>query len=441
MSRTAAFTESDLERARREVRELEARHDQERREADQLVADMRDSGTDPLADSDAFNRVDEAYKRADATADELHEARQRRDRIAEIVGHPFSGGDDDRGGDSGLDAARGQMASWGQRVISSDHYRALLASGVLGSSQAAINMPPVQVAGRDQLIGTVYRPRPGAQTIGDHGPLVPEDRRLMPPLLEPQREIMVIDLITVGQTDSDSVEYTRETSRTPAAGGAAFGTAFGEFDVAWERVSVPVRRRGAMHTATRGNLADQGQLRTILDSLLDEDVRLEAEDQVVGGDGQGENFTGVYETAGISNIAYDANATRFDQMHRGITAIRLARRRDPSALLVYPEDHEELILAKDGQDRYLAGVPTESDRRTVWGFPAVVSEAAEEGVPMWGRWSDATLWAREGISVSAYNQHEDYASKGLVLIVAEHRAAFVVTRASGFCTVELEDQT
>lgn len=449
MPATTAFTESDLQRARKEVRDLEQAEADERAAADKLVADMRESGTDPLADSEAFEKVDEAYKGPDQKADQLVEARRRRDRIAEIVGVPGGGGGQPSGGGqpAGSDGAAmpaggdGQVQSWSQAILTSEQYRHLVDSGQMRQGQSKIEMDPVEVASRDDMLraGVFQSPDIGAQVIGNHGPLVPEDRRLMPPLLTPQREIMVIDLLNVGTTDSDQVEYTEETSRTTAAGGAAFGTAFQEFDVTWQRQTVNVRRRGAMHTATRGNLADQGQLRTILDTLLDEDVRLEAEDQVVAGDGTGENFTGIYNTAGIGSVVRDdANGEpHFDALHRGLTTVRLSRRRDPSALLIDPEDHETVILSKDGQGSYYVGSPTETDRRTVWGFAAVPTDAATSGLPLWGRFPDATLWLREGLTVSAYNQHSDYASRGLVLIVAEHRAAFRVLRASAFCTVDI----
>lgn len=441
MPATQAFTEADLQRARKEVRDLEQAEADERAAADKLVADMRESGTDPLADGEAFAKVDEAYKAPDAKADQLVEARQRRDRIAEIVGIPGGGQPSGNGnGDGGSPApmpAGGDgaslISSWGDKVVTSDAYKRLLDSGQLRQSQAQINLDPVEVASRDELEQSgLFQ----AQVIGNHGPLVPSDRRLMPPLLAPQREIMVIDLLNVGTTDSDQVEYTEETSRTPAAGGAAFGTAFNEFNVTWAVRTVNVRRRGAMHTATRGNLADQGQLRTILDTLLDEDVRLEAEDQVVGGDGTGENFTGIYNTAGIGSVTRQTGEAYTDALHRGITVIRLARRRDPSALLIHPNNHEEVVLDKDANGAYRLGSAGETDRRTIWGLGAVPSEAATEDLPLWGRFADASLWLREGLTVSAFNQHEDYAARGLVLLVAEHRAAFRVLRAPGFATVD-----
>lgn len=436
------FTEADLKQARKQVSDLEAEEHEKRQAADQMVASMRAEGKEPLSDPELFAQVDAKYREADTAADKLPDARTQLARVAREVG--VSTGDDGAsagyeppaGGRDGKDGRR-MVESWGQAVVTSDQYKQLIESGALRSDRANIAMSPVEVASRDDMMAAgLFR----AQTIGDHGPLVPSDRRLTPPVMEPQREIMVLDLVNIGQTDSDQVEYAEETARTSGAGGAAFGTAFSEFTITWATRTVNVRRRGAEHTATRGNLADQGQLRTILDTLLDEDVRLEAEDQIVAGDGTGENFTGVYETAGISNIAFASGETDLDQLHRGITAIRLARRRDPSALLIDPEDHEGLVLAKDGNQRYQFGSPTESDRRTIWGFPAVPSEVAQSGVPMWGRWTDATLWLREGLTVSAFNQHEDYAARGLVLLVAEHRAAFRVIRATGFCTVELESQ-
>lgn len=427
----ATATEGDLKTVRREVSDLEGREARERQEAWDLVGRVRASGQDPFG-KEAFGDIDAAFRKADETAGELDEARQRLTRVAELAGVPMMGQPASGGNGASADDAV-QATSWGERVVGSESYQQLVRSGVLSSAKASVSMQPVEVASRDEVLASgLFQ----AQVIGSHGPLVPEDQRLTPPVLTPQREIQVIDLIMVGSTDSDTVEYAEETSRTPGAGGAAFNTAFGEFDISWQRIAVNVRRRGAMHTATRGNLADQGQLRTILDSLLDEDVRLEAEDQVVSGDGIGENWTGVYNTAGIGSVSGTTGEAYTDALHRGLTVVRLNRRRDPNALLIHPNDHETVILSKDGNGAYRMGSATQSDRRTIWGLTAVPSTVATETLPLWGRWTDATLWQREGITVSAYDQHSDYASRGLVLIVAEHRGAFRVRRASGFCTVD-----
>lgn len=437
MSATATgYTQSDYVKASEEVRELEDREQRERAEADKLVDDMRESGTEPLDDSDAFTRVDEAYRVADETAEEIAEARRRRDRIGRIIGRDSGDGDGDgrrRRPHRSDHRGRGPR-SYGLAVVESDPYQRLVESGALTTEKAQISMDPVEVADRETFLANFFG-RPQAQTIIDAGDLVPTDQRVFPPVGIPQREIMLIDLITRGRTDSDQVDTTEMTTRTDNTAGTAFGTALPENIYQWQPVSVNVRRRGAMITSSRGELADQGQLRTLLDSLLEEDVRLELEDQVYAGDGTGQNFTGVVNATGIGSVTRAAGESRFDALHRGLTTIRLARRRDPTALAIHPNDHEDTVLEKDSNGNYKMGSPTESDRRTVWGLPAVPTSLATEGTSTWGRWTDATLWVREGISVLAFNQHEDYASRGLVLVVAEHRAAFLTRQPRGFCTV------
>jgi HK97 family phage major capsid protein len=426
-------TEEDLKKVRQEVSSLTDKEARERQEAWDLVKRIRESGANPL-DKEAFGQVDENFRVADETAGQLEEAKNRLTEAVRIVGVP--GGDQSGAGagrPSSDRAGTPGQASWGERVIGSDAYQRLARSGVLQVRHGHVSMDPVEVASRDELLASgLFR----AQTIGNHGPLVPPDDGYTPPTLTPQREIQVLDLINIGATDSDTVEYTEEVSRTSGAAGVAFGTNLGEFDISWQIVTVNVRRRGVEHTATRGNLADQGQLRSILETLLDEDVRLEAEQQVVSGDGTGENWTGVYNTAGIGSVTGQTGEAYTDALHRGLTVVRLNRRRDPSALLIHPNDHETVILDKDGNGAYRMGAATQSDRRTIWGLTAVPSTVATEQLPLWGRWMDARLWQREGITTSAYDQHEDYASRGLVLLVAEHRGAFRVVQPTGFCTVD-----
>jgi HK97 family phage major capsid protein len=427
-------TEDDLKQVRKEVEQLKDKEARQRQEADDLVASIRQSGSSPF-DKEAFDKVDAKYREADETAGELSAAQERLARVGELAGTPAAsapavGGD----GSSSPGGGDRRSAAWQDRVVESDAYQRLVQSGVLRSRQGSVALDPVEVASRDELLASgLFQ----AQTIGSHGPLVPTDERLAPPpVLAPQREIRMIDMINVAATDSDTVEYVEETSRTSAAAGVAFGTNLPEFDISWQRVTTPVRRRGVEHTATRGNLADQGQLRSIIEMLLDEDVRLEAEEQIINGDGTGENWVGVYNTSGIGSVTGQTGEAYLDALHRGLTTIRLNSHRDPTALGIHPNDHETVILSKDGSGAYRMGSAAQSDRKTIWGLPAIPSPVFTEELPVWGHWGGATLWQREGITVSAYDQHEDYASRGLVLITAEHRGAFRVRRPTRFCTVD-----
>lgn len=434
MPRTTAITEADVDKLRTERAQLRTRHAAERKAADEKVAAMREAGHEPLNDKASFDEVDQLYRVADETAEELSEVDARIERAMEIVYGPAgepSADDSGRGDRAATGPRQVSMGTLASRVLKSDAYADLRSSGALRSDKATVSMDPVQIADREEFIASfLYR----AATV-DGDPLVPEDQRLIPPVGIPQRDPMVVDLITVGTTDSDEVEYAEQTVRTNNAGGRAFGTDLPENAYTWVRRTVNARRRGAHVTATRGNLADQGQFRTILENQLDEDVRLELEQQIVTGDGVGENFEGILNRSGIGTYARTTGEGRFDALHKGLTVVRLARRRDPSALLTHPNDHEETVLEKDSNGNYKLGSPTESDRKTIWGKTAVPSDVITENTALWGYFPDATLWVREGISVLAFNQHSDYALKGLVLIVAEHRAAFKAVQARGFATV------
>lgn len=443
MTTATAFSESDVTKLRTNIAALERRHQDERAAADKKVADVRASGVDPLDGTSngkaAFEEIDELYKVADATNQEIQEAKGTLERVQRlVVGSPEH--DDPRQIVPAAGPAGGRVDVAG-RLWTSQEFTRLRESGLLEAgadgSNAAFAIAPVEVANRAETLASFGRPQ--AATI-DADPLVPSDRRLMPPIDIPTRPRSIIDLIQVLSTDSDSVEYSEQTTRTNAAASAAFGTALPESAYEWAVRTVNVRRKGHHVTATRGNLADQGQLQGILETLLEDDLRVHLEDEMVDGAGTGELFEGILTATGIGSVTYQdashSSENRFDAIHRAITVVRLADRRDPTGVGYHPNDHEEQVLSKTSTGAYIAANPTESDRRTVWGFPAVPSDAFNEGTAVVANWRRAaTLWVRTGTSVEAYNQHSDYALKGLVLLTAWLRAAFKTVRPDAVCEV------
>ena len=390
--------------------------------ADAYVASIKEKGEDPMA-SEHFDAIDEKYKAADTLLEQIDEGEGKLLRLANRAG-----GEHNPSAPPAAPPASPEVVAWAQRVLQSDQYAALVDSGVLAGS-GHVEMPGVEYASRDET-RAVFQ----AATL-DGSPLVPSDRRLMPPIPTPLRQIRLLDLITVGDTDSDTVEWTQETTNTNAATGTAYGTAAPESAYAWTKKTATVRRIPHHVVATKGNLMDQGQMRTLLDANLVKGCRLTGESQILAGDGTGENFTGVVNAAGIGTQAKGADSTP-DAIHKAMTVVRLALEDDITAIGLHPTDYQTLVLEKGSDGQYLhhqgwqTGTP-----RSIWGYPAVVSTVFTQGTAVAADWSQAMLWMRTGISVAASDSHSDFFLKGLVAILAEFRAAFAVTQAKGFCQV------
>lgn len=421
--------EQELVALRREIATVSAEEASERQTADQLVASMRDSGAN-MRDADNFAKIDEAYKGADAKRDHLASLRSQQARWLEI-----SGGT--REPESRAEAQ--QARAFAARFLDSPEYRSLVKSAVLKTRGSRVNMDPVlDVITRDEMESSGLRLRTtfdNSANIGS-GLLTPDyTGKVVEQLV---RRVRFLDLITIGATDTDTVDYVIENSRTDAAAPTPYGTAVPESAYGFSHVQTTVKRLGHFVPATKGILADAGQTRTLLSSRLVTGLELQVETQALSGSGAGENLRGLLNVSGgLAAQALGAD-TRLDAIHKAITQIVVATNGQvyPTAIGMSPADYEKVVLDKDSTGRYKMADPTSGANPTVWGLTPIVSPLFTSGTPVLGDFKEAcTLWLREGVSVSASDSHNDFFLKGLVALMAESRMAFATTRKEAVCTV------
>lgn len=277
-----------------------------------------------------------------------------------------------------------------------------------------------------------------------------------------ERELTVRDLVTVGSTVSDTVEYVRVTSKTNAAAPVAeattgdpgaittTGTSPGPYTTTQaagsgqkpesgmdlEIVSTTVKTIAHWIPMTKRAAADAGQVRTLVDGFLRYGLNEELEDQMINGSGSGENFTGILQS---SPLTVGSAGTDIDAIVDAIKSVRVTGRRRPTALVIHPNDWYSagFLTAKDAQGNYLIGDPRASidQLNTLWGLQVVTSEAVTENTALVGDFRQAVLWEREGIDVLVSDQHADFFTRNLLAILAEMRAAFGVLDPQAFCTV------
>jgi HK97 family phage major capsid protein len=274
-----------------------------------------------------------------------------------------------------------------------------------------------------------------------------------------RRELTVRDLISVRQTQSDTVEFVQQTTQltsaapvaeatssaaptTGASSGAALTLAAGggykpEGTMAFQKVTATVKTIAEWVPATKRGLADAGQLRGMIDDELRADLAEEEEDQIINGSGSGENLTGILATSGIQNQAWTTDL--LTTIRKAKTKTRTVGRVAPNGFVVNPEDAERLDLLKGTSNDYFYGPGpfAAAGIRTVWGVPIVESEAVAAGVGIMGDFTKAVLWDREQASITATDSHADFFIRNLVAILGEERVAFGVTRPKAFVNVDL----
>lgn len=272
-----------------------------------------------------------------------------------------------------------------------------------------------------------------------------------------ERELTVRDLVTVGSTTSDTVEYVRVTGKTNSAApvaeasSAAAPTAPGgagalvldpnggykpESGMALEVVSTTVKTIAHWIPITKRAASDASQIRTLVDNFLAYGLNEELEDQMVSGSGAGENFTGILNS---SPLTVGSAGTDIDAVVDAIKAVRVTGRRRPNAMVIHPDDWYStgFLLAKDTAGKYLVSDPAASidQLNQLWGLRVVVSEAATANTALVGDFRQAVLWEREGVNVMVSDQHADFFIRNLLAVLAEMRAAFGVLDPQAFCTI------
>lgn len=263
-----------------------------------------------------------------------------------------------------------------------------------------------------------------------------------------QRELTVDDLVTKGNTTSDTIEYVRITGKTnnasPVVEASATGGTSGtkpESALTLERVSTTVKTIAHWIPITKRAASDAGQVRTLIDNFLRYGLDEELEDQELNGDGTGENFEGI-RTAVTQTVG--STGTDIDAIVDAIRTVRVTGRRRPTAVVLHPNDwySTNFLLAKTGDGtnssaNYLIGDPRASVEQlnTLWGLKVVVSEAETENTGLVGDFRFAVRWAREGTTISVSDSHSDFFIRNMLAILGERRDAFGVLDVQAFCEV------
>ena len=403
---------------------------------------------------DDFEKLDGAYLAADQAADNAAILRDRLQRLEEIDGRGSSrGGSEARrpyGGEpaAALPGGFGQLKSFAHRVTDNDGFRAFqsrlasaLASGGLQQAEQLIRagggFEPVSVLSRDELRGLLQYQ---ATTVTGSGatsgaPFIIND--LQPGFVPYARKRPTLaSMVGNAETTSDTVEVVQQTAVSSGAAETAETSAAPESAVTFTSVTFSVQDITHFVPITLRAMADAGQLRSIVELDLIAGALDRLDTQIATGNGTPPNVTGIYNASSIGTQALGAD-TRLDALHKAITTIRIAAGvlGEPDNIGMYPSDWQKVRLEKDADGAYLMGPPGMAGDKQIWGIPVVSSTVFTSGTPLVGDFAgSARLWTREGLSLSAGYDGNDFTNRRISLLVSM-RVAFGVVRAGGFCTV------
>jgi len=348
----------------------------------------------------------------------------------------------------GFREASAQFKSVGEAFLASDEFKSLQ------GGQNGANMPsPFQYKGalttaNGYNVKDIYSGMPSG-TPGQFGSIQRD-----PIVIPPQRTRRVRELFPVRTTSAAIIEYFRMTGFTNNAatvaergtedGSAVFG-AKPQSTMTFEGVQAPVRTIAHWEAAHRNVLADEPQLRSIIDNELMYGLRLQEDAQILSGDGTGENLTGVLNTTGIQTYLWSDGATspvadtKADAIRRAATLSFLAYY-EPTGVVMHPNDWEDIELTKDSNGQYLVAVSVAlGGEPRVWRLPVVETPAIAEGTALVGAFgTGAQLYDREQANIRISEQHSDFFVRNAIVVLAEQRLAMAVKRPEAFVKVTFD---
>jgi HK97 family phage major capsid protein len=303
----------------------------------------------------------------------------------------------------------------GQIFVADDAFKAWIGAGGLKSTQSG-------------YVGAV--PRAALTSVGSPG--VPPD--LQPGVLPgATRRLTVRDLIMPGTTDSNMVQYVKETGFTNNAAPVSETMQKPESSLAYTLTQQAVITIAHWVKASKQVLDDFKGLQSMIDGRLRYGLKLVEETQLLKGSGVGNNLNGIYTQATpyVAPIVI-AGATKIDTIRLMLLQAELALY-PATGIVLHPADWAAIELTKESTKGYIFANPQSMATPALWGRPVVPTQAMTVDTALVGAFMlGAQIFDREDANVVISTENQDDFIKNMCTIRCEERLALAVYRPEAF---------
>lgn len=253
----------------------------------------------------------------------------------------------------------------------------------------------------------------------------------------PEQPLLVRGLLMPGTTASNALEYPREKLFTNNAAPVAELTAKPQSDITFEMTTTTVKTIAHWMYASKQIMDDAPMLASYINGRLTYGLKLVEEQQILMGDGTGQNLLGLipqataYDATLITKLAVQ-NPNKMDVLRAAMLQVQLALY-PPSGIVLHPIDWASIMLTKDSNGNYLIGNPQSMVSQILWLLPVVASMSIAENDFLVGAFNlAAQLFDREQANIAVSYEDRDNFIKNAVTIRAEERLALAVYRPAAF---------
>lgn len=245
----------------------------------------------------------------------------------------------------------------------------------------------------------------------------------------------VTPLFQPGTTDSSAIEYYLETTYTSNAAEVAEGTANTDSALDFTLTTDNVREINVWLPVARNTLADVAGLQSFVTGRLRHMLNTRRSLQLITGDGTAPNISGILDRSGLATQAKGADPT-MDAIHKGITKVQVTGDATPDAIVLHPNDWQDIRLTRTIDGVYILGNPGDAGAKQLWGLPVVSTTSITENTGLVGAFGTmAQLFRREGVTLELSTEHSTYFTERKVAALLYERLALAVYRPAAFCSI------
>lgn len=264
-----------------------------------------------------------------------------------------------------------------------------------------------------------------------------------------RRPLTIVDLFDDEPTEKDSITYFVETAATgsPAAIGEnglypeiKFGEPAAHTD--------SLKKIGCVYRESDELLSDAPRLAKSIDGRAQYMMDIRKEDQVMSGDGTGNNVKGLLNTSGLQT----AKATSYDAAIDLVKTAKVSIKKNTpgfraDAIVLNDEDWDVLTSIKDKNGQYLAGGPFTgqygngqfAEEAPMWGLKMVPSQAVPKNTIIVGAFKMGGSYVHKGgRQVDITNSDGDDFSNGRIAVRPSERGTLAVRYPAAFVKITIE---
>ena len=331
------------------------------------------------------------------------------------------------------DVPAAKSGSLGEHFVKNAHARMVETKGRSGASVSA---PEYKAAADTHVVGGWTA---GVPFLTDFDRTVAHALRI---------RLTVADLLSSGTINGNAISYLVEGAMEGNYATVAEGAAKPQIHFANPtQVTDALRKIAGFIKVTDEFLEDADFLMTEINNRLLYQLGYFEEQQLLNGDGTGQNLQGLLLRSGIQTETAATADDNPDATFRAITKIEQNSGLPADGIVINPADYQKFRLAKDGNKQYFGGGFFEGQygaggfvqNPPLWGLRTVVTPAIAAGTALVGAFQmAATLYRKGGIRVESTNSHASEFTNNIVTIRAEERIALAVRVPLGFTKLTLK---